>query len=69
MNTGDEMRRWRDEAGLRREDVAAALNVSMSTVYGWERGADPRASQLAALADLCGIDEAECMALARELES
>lgn len=42
----------RTDAGLTREDVAAQLSVSLSTVWRWERGQEPRGRDLLALAKL-----------------
>ena len=35
---GSRLRALRKERGLRREAVAAAIDVPLSTVVGWERG-------------------------------
>ena len=41
---------------MRPVELAAALGVSLATVYNWEAGKfEPRASQLRALANLFGV--------------
>ncbi len=46
-------RKAREEAGVRAERAAAELGVSITTLYGWERGAtSPDADKLVMMAKL-----------------
>ncbi len=50
------IKQLREERGLSPVELAAALGVSLATVYNWEAGKfEPRASQLRALANLFGV--------------
>jgi transcriptional regulator with XRE-family HTH domain len=50
------VRELREAKGLSPVEVAAALNVSLATVYNWESDKhEPRASQLRDLARLFGV--------------
>jgi transcriptional regulator with XRE-family HTH domain len=50
------IRELREAKGLSTVDVAAALGVSLATVYNWEADKhEPRASQLRDLARLFGV--------------
>lgn len=54
------LRECREKAGLTREEVAAAMNISKDAVKKWETGkAMPVASKLPAIANLygCAIDD------------
>lgn len=56
----DYLRDARAAAGLRQEDVAAALQIDASQVSRWERGAHlPSPKRFAELADILKIDIAE----------
>lgn len=54
------LRGCREKAGLTRDEVAAAMNISKDAIKKWETGkALPVASKLPAIANLygCSIDE------------
>lgn len=38
---GEIIKEWRLQAGLRREEVASACKVALSTVLNWEHGRPP----------------------------
>ena len=45
--TGLVLRRWRENCGLTREQLAPLIGKSVSTITRWERGmAEPRVSDL-----------------------
>lgn len=51
------LKAFREHSGLKREELAARLCVSADTVEAWENGTEePKASELAALADALGTD-------------
>jgi len=50
------LRELREERGLSPVDVAAALKVSLASIYNWENGRhEPRVSQLRRLAEFFGV--------------
>lgn len=50
------IKQLRESRGMSPVQLAAALKVSLATVYNWESGKfEPRASQLRALARLFGV--------------
>ena len=49
-------RKAREDAGIRPERAAAELEVSITTLFNWERGdTNPDADKLAAMARLYGV--------------
>ncbi len=59
---GARLRRLRVTRGLSQTQLAAALNISVPAVSGWEKDrARPRHGRLAALGDLLGVSVAELM--------
>ncbi len=54
------LRELREERGLSPVDVAAALKVSLASIYNWESGKhEPRVSQLRKLAEFFGVSTDE----------
>ncbi len=50
------IRELREGAGMTQLDLAFAIDVTATTVYNWEKGrAEPRATQLRAMAKLFGV--------------
>lgn len=50
------IKQLREAAGMSPVQLAAAVNVSLATVYNWEAGVhEPRASQLRAMARLFNV--------------
>lgn len=50
------IRRLREDRGWTQQDLAGKLEVSLATVYNWERGKyEPRASQFRALGLVFGV--------------
>jgi transcriptional regulator with XRE-family HTH domain len=56
------LRELREAAGLTQLALANRLEVTPGTVYNWERGrGEPRASQVAPLADALGVSRDEAL--------
>jgi len=51
----DRLKRWRESEGLTQSDLAARVDVSLSTIQRWERGDLPKGAELLAL-DALGFD-------------
>ena len=57
-------RKYREKAGVRAERAAAELNVSIATLFSWERGnTSPTASKLVEMAELYGVSVNRLLAL------
>lgn len=58
-----ELRLLRENAGLTKLDLAAALNTALPAVYQWEKGdAWPTIDKLPRMAELLGVSVAELVA-------
>lgn len=56
LRFADQLREWREAAGLRQDDLAEALKVKQQTVSDWERGrAQPQVARVAQLAELLRV--------------
>lgn len=57
--------RYRVARGWTQAELAAAMEVSVTAVQGWERGAQPRPRMLVRLSEALRVDS---LALLKELE-
>jgi transcriptional regulator with XRE-family HTH domain len=56
IDLGRRIRDIRQSRGLSQADLAAALRVSLTSVYNWEaNGAHPRPQMLGSIADVLGV--------------
>lgn len=63
--TMNNFKKFRELAGLRREDTASNLGVTVKTIYNWENGStSPDADKLRGMALLYKCSSDELLALA-----
>lgn len=60
MNIGKVLKERRISLGVKQEDIAEQMNVTVQTIYKWEKGqTEPKASQVSQLADILKLTEKE----------
>ncbi|MCX9562155.1 helix-turn-helix transcriptional regulator, partial [Vibrio cholerae] len=60
MSIGETLKNRRIELGIKQEAIAEEMDVTVQTIYKWEKGTtEPKASQVSKLAQILRLSERE----------